>query len=188
MKGMLAMRKEIRVPEASAGRRCRLHKSSKKFWATCFTLYLLPSDLDLPRRFRPLRCFQLLLIRIPGNVFIGSGFCWASSGWMLMRGDDACMKVCQSPDVTKWWLLIHPDRLWSHQFHSTWLHLSEFWSVSFVRCLPAWETSDLIWWLCLFNQLNIQPVSLLWTRFDTDGWPNQILEKMVIMIPISVQI
>jgi hypothetical protein len=35
----------------------------------------------------------------------------------------------------------------------------------------------LIWWLCLFNQLNIQPVSLLWTRFDTDGWPNQRLKK-----------
>ena len=45
MKGMLAMRKEIRVPEASAGRRCRLHKSSKKFWATCFTL-------SSPLRFR----------------------------------------------------------------------------------------------------------------------------------------
>jgi hypothetical protein len=31
MKGVVAMRKEIRVPEASIGRRCRFHKSSKKF-------------------------------------------------------------------------------------------------------------------------------------------------------------
>ena len=31
MKGVVAMRKEIRVPEASTGRRCRFHKSSKKF-------------------------------------------------------------------------------------------------------------------------------------------------------------
>jgi len=160
-----------RPPDAGVGSTNPLRSSEP-----LVLLYLLPSDLDLLHRFRPL-LLAIDSVFVLGYVLLRSGFCGACSCWMLMRGDDACMKVCQSPDVTKWWLLIHPDRLWSHQFHYTWLHLSEFWSVSFVRCLPAWETSDLIWWLCLFNQLNIQPVSLLWTRFDTYDWPNQRLEN-----------
>ena len=60
---LLAMRKEIRVPEASAGRRCWLHKSSKKFRATCF--YVLLSDPELlPSSW----CFQSPVLLLAWSV------------------------------------------------------------------------------------------------------------------------
>jgi len=185
MKGISAMRKQNRVPEASAGRRCRFHKSSKKFWATCFTL-------SSPLRFRfassissPPTCYWFGLCS-----WLCSSSIWFLWGVLLLNVDARWWCMYESLSIPWCHKVMTPHTSRQALIASVSLYMvASFWIlICFVRSLFTCLGNLGFDWLCLFNQLNIQPVSLLWTRFDTDGWPNQRLEKMVIMIPISVQI
>ena len=76
-----------RPPDAGVGSTNPLRSSEP----LVFALHLPLSDLDTS----PQSCFNLVLV-IGDLVFVAR-----AKRSMLMRGDDACMKVCQSPDVTK---------------------------------------------------------------------------------------
>jgi len=190
MKGISAMRKQNRVPEASAGRRCRFHKSSKKFWATCFTL-------SSPLRFRfassissPPTCYWFGLCS-----WLCSSSIWFLWGVLLLNVDARWWCMYESLSIPWCHKVMTPHTSRQALIASVSLYmLASFWIlIWFVLLLFSFlgfllrvcfhDGAFLIsWTFCLF-------LTLLWTRYYTDGWSAQRRsEKMVMVIPKCVQI